>query len=289
MIVIALCGLSFKTFITEQYKQQVLDIDTASLLVGFSSPIRLWVARIFGLILYPAYIMRLKNIIGTFKSIKFWVLFIVVTIFYGLQIYFVCIAVSITKLFLGLIFWLCILTITSIPFFMCQNRNKTTNNNQCSENNNVSKNNLKIVLSKKVFTKMKEIIKNIPKDNYNLFNYIVILFLALAVFFDPEYGFYTFLRILVTTFCGWTIYKIYIREKESKLLLLFGGIAILFNPIVKIVLEYNIWSIIDIIALGILIWWNIFYNKKFNNIEEIAETIKRKAISEILDEINKDV
>ena len=134
-------------------------------------------------------------------------------------------------------------------------------------------------------------LKNIPKDNYNLLNYIVILFLALAVFFDPEYGFYTFLRILVTTFCCWTIYKICIREKESKLLLLFGGIAILFNPIVKIVLEYNVWQIIDIITFGILIWWSIFYNKKFNNIEEIAETIKRKAISEILDEIknNKDV
>ena len=155
--------------------------------------------------------------------------------------------------------------------------------------NKVLKNNPPKVIKKGImFMKMKEAVNNIPKDNYNLLNYIVILFLALAVFFDPEYGFYTFLRISVTTFCGWTIYKIYNREKESKLLLLFGGIAILFNPIVKITLEYNIWQIIDIMTFCILIWWSVFYNNKFNNIEEIAETIKRKAISEILDEIKNN-
>ena len=112
-----------------------------------------------------------------------------------------------------------------------------------------------------------ETIKKLPNDNYNLFGYITIACLFLIPFIDVglnlgiDQGFYMLLRILITLFSGWTTYKIYRENNTSRLLLLFGVLAILFNPVIKISFEQGIWLVIDAITFFTLIWWMIFYNK----------------------------
>ncbi len=70
------------------------------------------------------------------------------------------------------------------------------------------------------------------------------LLLAIA---DLPYGYYTFLRIIVTIVAGITAFIA--SEQENKTwMILFGAVAILFNPIIPIYLDKDTWLIIDVIV-----------------------------------------
>ncbi len=72
----------------------------------------------------------------------------------------------------------------------------------------------------------------------------VLLFLAVA---NLPYGYYRFLRIVITLIAGVNAYNSYKKEKHI-LFIVFLGIAILFNPIIPIYLSKDIWIPIDVIA-----------------------------------------
>lgn len=70
------------------------------------------------------------------------------------------------------------------------------------------------------------------------------LFLAVA---NLPYGYYRFLRIVITLIAGVSAYNSY--KKENYILFIaFLGIAILFNPIFPIYLSKDIWVPIDVIT-----------------------------------------
>ncbi len=73
----------------------------------------------------------------------------------------------------------------------------------------------------------------------------------IAVFPLP-YGFYTFLRLAVTA--AGVIAAIDLRKEENFLWILFGGIALLFNPIFPAHFAREIWLIIDLIVTGCFAW-----------------------------------
>ena len=71
-----------------------------------------------------------------------------------------------------------------------------------------------------------------------------ILLLAIA---DLPYGYYTLLRIIVTIVAGITAFIA--SEQENQFwMILFGAIAILFNPIIPIYLDKDVWVVIDVIV-----------------------------------------
>ncbi|MFW5700138.1 MAG: DUF6804 family protein [Cyclobacteriaceae bacterium] len=74
-----------------------------------------------------------------------------------------------------------------------------------------------------------------------------LLFLALA---DLPYGYYTFLRIVITIGACLNIYYEYNKqEKISFWVIIFGLIAILFNPLFQIHLyDKELWAIIDAVC-----------------------------------------
>jgi hypothetical protein len=76
--------------------------------------------------------------------------------------------------------------------------------------------------------------------------FLSLVFLIIAVLFEPPYGFYTMLRFVVTIYCGYVAYTFYkMSEGKNYLYVLFGLLAILFNPIVPIHLDRETWQIID--------------------------------------------
>lgn len=86
------------------------------------------------------------------------------------------------------------------------------------------------------------------------FRYIIlivaVLFLALAAIFRFPYGFYTLLRFVVTIFncfVAYALYKIYGGKK--KLYLIYGFLAILFNPVITIHLTREIWQVLNVIMI----------------------------------------
>ena len=93
------------------------------------------------------------------------------------------------------------------------------------------------------------------KNSLNLFLIIPALLLILAPLISFPYGFYMFLRLVVTiTSIIIIIYNIKAAGGVNEITILFGIIAILYNPIIPISLTREIWMPINFITSGIYIY-----------------------------------
>lgn len=66
------------------------------------------------------------------------------------------------------------------------------------------------------------------------------------------YGYYTLLRLLVCGLCGYLAYDIYIRGGKV-LPWVFGFMAVLFNPLIKIHLPKEVWIFVDVVSAAVLV------------------------------------
>ena len=80
----------------------------------------------------------------------------------------------------------------------------------------------------------------------NKLKYLATALLILAIFHLP-YGYYTFLRIIITIIAGVCAYEELERSNKTSFAV-FLGIAILFNPIVPVYLSKSVWIPIDLAA-----------------------------------------
>lgn len=89
----------------------------------------------------------------------------------------------------------------------------------------------------------------------------VILAGALLLCLCPmPYGFYTVIRLATAIIaCCWA-YQFY-EAKKTSLAIIAGAIAILFQPLIKIVLDRTTWNILDIL-LAIAIIVLVFIKRK---------------------------
>jgi uncharacterized membrane protein YccC len=94
---------------------------------------------------------------------------------------------------------------------------------------------------------------------------IAAVLLLMAVLPLP-YGYYTFLRVSVTTCALLVAWFAYTEKGEPTVwVLVFGLVAILFNPLIPIYLSRGIWFYLDIgIAVIFAVWW--FLDKRKNHI-----------------------
>jgi len=103
------------------------------------------------------------------------------------------------------------------------------------------------------------------KAKFNKIPAIIASILVLLTFLDWPYGYYSFLRIVIT---GISIYyAYYLYETSKKLVFWFWGLAIisiLFNPIVPIYLyDKSLWGFIDV-AVAVFFMGLIIKNKREN-------------------------
>jgi hypothetical protein len=101
-------------------------------------------------------------------------------------------------------------------------------------------------------------------SNQKILTIIASGFLFVALFDGLPYGFFTLLRFVVCAVGIYTAYKIYENENDSLWVWVFGGIAVLFNPIIPIHLERETWWIIDLI-IGIVFILSMFLVGVKNN------------------------
>ncbi len=75
------------------------------------------------------------------------------------------------------------------------------------------------------------------------------------------YGFYTITRVIIFVI---SIYgAVLLQERHTGLFWAMVGLAILYNPIVPIHLyEKILWTIANVMTLGIFIWANLFLKAK---------------------------
>ncbi|HEA29702.1 MAG TPA: hypothetical protein ENH91_06865 [Leeuwenhoekiella sp.] len=73
---------------------------------------------------------------------------------------------------------------------------------------------------------------------------IILMFLCLL---DMPYGFYQFVRFVALIGFGILAYKA--KEQNMKTeMIIYGGLALLFQPFFKIALGREIWNIVDVIV-----------------------------------------
>ena len=85
-----------------------------------------------------------------------------------------------------------------------------------------------------------------------------------ALFFlcllDMPYGYYQFVRFAAMMGFAWLAYQTSKKEKETEMII-YIGLAILFQPLIKIALGRCIWNIVDVIVgLGLIA--SIFISSK---------------------------
>jgi hypothetical protein len=84
----------------------------------------------------------------------------------------------------------------------------------------------------------------------------LLLLLCLA---DMPYGYYQFVRFVASIAFGYFAFGE--QEKQTKWALFYIGLAILFQPFIKISLGRVLWNVVDIIVAVILLY-SIVLNKK---------------------------
>ena len=92
----------------------------------------------------------------------------------------------------------------------------------------------------------------IDKNNLNkLATYGIPAALLVLALLPLPYGYYTFLRIVVTICAAIVAYELYASEKLRLMSFLFIGIAVLFNPVIPIALNRSLWTPIDVVVAAI--------------------------------------
>ena len=81
----------------------------------------------------------------------------------------------------------------------------------------------------------------------------LILIIALLLCLAPmPYGFYMLVRFFATVMFGLMAYR-YHQEKKENLMITFGALAVLFQPLIKIPLGRTVWNVVDVVIAVVLI------------------------------------
>lgn len=80
----------------------------------------------------------------------------------------------------------------------------------------------------------------------------IVIILIIAATTRQQYGYYNFLRWFVMILFIYFSYRSY-NKKQYGLLIYFGLVAIMFNPLVKFWFQKQTWHLIDYIVAGITI------------------------------------
>lgn len=90
----------------------------------------------------------------------------------------------------------------------------------------------------------------------------IMLLLCLA---DMPYGYYELVRYVSAVFFAYLAYKAF-RSGQDTPLFVFGALALLFQPFMKIALGRTVWNIIDVVvAVGLLYVVYVAYKNKIHN------------------------
>jgi Family of unknown function (DUF6804) len=85
----------------------------------------------------------------------------------------------------------------------------------------------------------------------------ILLFLCLL---DMPYGYYQFVRFVALIGFGILAYKANEQNQKTEMII-YGGLALLFQPFFKIALGRELWNFLDVIV-GISLLTSLFINRK---------------------------
>ena len=80
----------------------------------------------------------------------------------------------------------------------------------------------------------------------------VLLLLCLA---PMPYGYYQFVRFVAMVVFAVMAYRYY-EEKKNQLAIVFGALALLFQPFIKVALGKAMWNVVDVVvSIALVVLW----------------------------------
>lgn len=106
-----------------------------------------------------------------------------------------------------------------------------------------------------------------PEGRRAMAFHIVSAAMLLVALLDMPYGYYTLLRIMVTISAGVHCWFVLTREDAGNILnrlqaAIFFAIGILFNPVIPIYLDREVWQIIDVAVAVLFVFAAVFVYRK---------------------------
>ena len=84
---------------------------------------------------------------------------------------------------------------------------------------------------------------------------IVLAALLLLCLAPMPYGYYQFVRFVAMVVFAVMAYRYY-EEKKNQLAIVFGALALLFQPFIKVALGKAIWNVMDVVvAIALILLW----------------------------------
>lgn len=91
---------------------------------------------------------------------------------------------------------------------------------------------------------------------------IVVIILLLIGTSDQPMAFYGFLRLIVFVATLYFAYKSFLSAKRQWAIL-YAGIAVIFNPLIRVYLDKGVWQVIDV-AVTLVLFTSLFTLKTQN-------------------------
>lgn len=92
---------------------------------------------------------------------------------------------------------------------------------------------------------------------------LILSVLLILCLFDMPYGYYQFVRLAAGISFAYFAYAAYEDKKQPKMLL-YVGLALLFQPFFKIALGRELWNVVDVLlAIGLLTSTILSKSKKY--------------------------
>ena len=91
--------------------------------------------------------------------------------------------------------------------------------------------------------------------------YLSIAALLLLCLAPMPYGYYQLVRFVAMAIFAVMAYQ-YVQEKRNTLAVVFGALALLFQPFLKIALGRTIWNIVDVIVAIVLVTLCFYKDKR---------------------------
>ena len=86
---------------------------------------------------------------------------------------------------------------------------------------------------------------------------LILAALLLLCLAPMPYGYYQFIRLASMIVFAIMAYQ-YLEREKMPLAITFGGLALLFQPFVKIALGRTMWNVVDVVvAIGLVALWLI--------------------------------
>ena len=86
---------------------------------------------------------------------------------------------------------------------------------------------------------------------------LVVVLALIALRKGNPYGYYVFLRWLACPLFLWIAWKSYLREAATALTIIACILAVIYNPIIRVMLDRDRWELLNLAMAAIAIWSGI--------------------------------